>query len=170
MLKGLAIVAVLLIASSDAGAQSGVSAAEAPGQLSAMTPLLGAWVAEGQGFTSVMTYEWVLPNRLLRVRNVLRNGAGEQFGEYEGHYAWHQGRSTIVFWTVGGNGELHEGTAAWREGRLWHDARVTGGKIEAYRSVLDLGPHELRYRAKYGTPATDASLLASDPLVYLRKG
>jgi len=130
--------------------------------------MVGTWMARGEGFSSTLMYEWVLPNRLLRVRNSLSNSAGDQFAEYEGHCAWHPSRSLIVFWTVGRNGELHEGTAAWRDSRLWHEARVSGGELEAYRSVLHLAGGELRYHARYGEPATDASLLESDPLLYRR--
>lgn len=105
---------------------------------------------------------------LLRARNELKNVAGAVIGQYEGHYMWDAGQSTIVFWTVGRDGELHRGTASWRDGRLWHDATVAGGAITGYRSVLATVGPELHYRAKYAPAAPEGEVLASPPLIYRR--
>ena len=134
--------------------------------LQSLAPLEGTWVAAGEGFTSQLTYEWALPGLLLRVRNELRNPAGEIFRRYEGNYAWDPEGSTILFWTVGGNGELHRGTAGWREGRLWHEGVVSGGSIAGYRSVLEPVGEEWHYRAAYKLPASDPEILGGAPLVY----
>lgn len=137
-------------------------------QLMTLASFEGSWVAVGNGFSSRLTYEWALPGVLLRSRNELRNQAGERFGRYEGNYAWDPALSRIVFWTVGQDGELHRGEAEWREGQLWHQAAVSGGKIRGYRSVIRTVGNELHYRAKYEQSAADSDVLASTPLVYRR--
>jgi hypothetical protein len=134
--------------------------------LAVLNSLAGAWVAKGEGFFSKLTYEWALPGVLLRSRNELRNGKGELFRQYEGNYAWDAARSKIVFWVVGSDGELHQGEAEWRDGLLWHNATVSGGKITGYRSVLAVAGKELVYKARYESSATDAAVLNSSPLVY----
>jgi hypothetical protein len=134
--------------------------------LAAFNAFEGAWVANGTGFSSRLIYEWALTGVLFRSRNELRNAKGELIKQYEGHYAWDAARSKIVFWVVGSDGELHQGEAAWRDGLLWHDATVSGGRITGYRSVLGVAGKELVYRARYEPAATDAAVLSSTPLVY----
>ena len=166
MLRSLVITLTLLVAGAAAHAQSGDRSVS--NRLSELAPLEGAWAAQGEGFSSKLVYEWALPGALLRVRNELRNDAGELFGEYEGHYAWDPGESRIVFWTVGRGGELHRGTVMSRGNQLWHDARIAGGRTDGYRSVIAITSGELHYRARYERSATDEDVLGSDPLVYKR--
>lgn len=134
--------------------------------LSSLAALEGSWTAHGDGFSSQLVYEWALPAVLLCARNELRDDAGLVVGRYEGHYMWDPSESRIVFWTVGQDGELHRGMATWRDGMLWHEATVSGGRIAGYRSVLSLAERELRFRARYERSATDEDVLASPPLTY----
>lgn len=136
--------------------------------LTLLTALEGSWRAQGDGFSSTLTYDWALPGVLLRVRNELRNGAGDVIGRYEGHYAWDHAQGRIVFWTVGRDGELHQGTVAARDGHLWHEARVSGGRIDGYRSVVAPVREDLHYRAVYQRSATDEQVLGAAPLIYHR--
>lgn len=140
--------------------------ADDPSPMAAIGLLEGTWVARGDGFSSELVYEWSLPSTLLRVRNELRDEAGAVVGQYVGHYAWDADRSSIVFWTVSRNGELHRGTATWRNGQLWHDATVSGGRISGYRSVVIPVEGKLRYQAQYDASATDSDILGSPPLIY----
>jgi hypothetical protein len=87
-------------------------------------------------------------------------------GQYEGNYAWDPDQSKIVFWTAGRDGELHRGTAVWRDGKLWHEATVSGGRTKAYRSVLAVVDGELIFRAKYQALASDEEVQKSTPLIY----
>jgi hypothetical protein len=135
-------------------------------QLSVLARFEGTWVAQGDGFSSTLQYEWALPNVLLRGRNELRNDAGKVIGQYEGHYVWDPDQSKIVFWTVGRDGELHRGSAIWRAGQLWHEATVSGGRIKGYRSVLDVVEGELHFRAKFQASATDEEVRNNAPLIY----
>ena len=164
MLSSLVI--VLLLAVPGAGAPAQTSPRSDSDRLAALTSLEGAWVAQGEGFSSTLVYEWALPGALLRGRNELRNAAGETIGRYEGHYAWDPDASRIIFWTVGRGGELHRGTVTPREGQLWHDANVAGGSSSGYRSVITIVGKELHYRARYQRSATDNDVLASTPLIY----
>lgn len=82
--------------------------------------------------------------------------------------SWDPGQSTIVFWSVGRNGELHRGTVTYRDEQIWHDATVSGGSVAGYRSVLEFAGPELHYRARYEASPTDESVLAVPPLVYRR--
>lgn len=137
------------------------------GPLKKLAFLEGTWIAYGDGFSSKLTYEWALPGVLLRGRNELRNAA-ELFGQYEGHYAWDPALKSIVFWTVGRDGELHRGEASMDDGRLWHKAIVLGGDITGYRSVIEAAGKELHYRARYELAAPDQAVLEGTPLVYRR--
>ncbi|HUF46221.1 MAG TPA: hypothetical protein VMM93_00330, partial [Vicinamibacterales bacterium] len=58
-------------------------------------------------------------------------------------YMWDASRSTMEFWTVGGD-----------------------GRIAGYRSVMAPVERELHYRAQYEPSATDADVLAGFALVY----
>lgn len=138
------------------------------GHLSVLAPLEGRWVGKGDGFSSTLVYEWVLPSVLLRARNEVRSDAGALIAQYEGHYVRDPAESRIVFWTVGRNGELHRGTVVPREGPLWHEATVAGGRVNGYRSVVSLVGPELHYRAQYDSSASDAAVLARAPLIYRR--
>lgn len=135
-------------------------------QLSSMARFEGTWVAKGDGFSSTLQYQWVLPKLLLRAGNELRNDAGEIVGQYEGNYAWDPDLAKIVFWTVGRDGELHKGTAAWHDEKLLHEVTVSGGRTRGYRSVLELVDGESFYRAKYQASATEQEVEDSPPLIY----
>ena len=74
------------------------------------------------------------------------------------------------FFTAGGTRELHEGTAVWRDGGLWHDAVLIGGSIEGYSSVVLPEADTMRYHARYVPGPPDDGLLELDPLVYVRRG
>lgn len=137
-------------------------------QLAKLAMLEGSWVAKGDGFSSRLTYEWALPGVLLRSRNRLLNEAGQSIGEDEGLYAWDHGAFRIGFFTVGRDGELHRGGAEWRGRQLWHEATVSGGKTNGYRSVLEVVRNELHYRAKYELAASNTDVLSGTPLVYRR--
>lgn len=150
-------------------AQDAEDAGDVAGPLSEMARLTGAWVANGEGFSSTLRYEWALCNVLFRARNELRNEGGEIIGQYEGYYAWDPDQSQIVFWTVGRDGELHRGTARWRDGKLWHEATVSGGRIKGYRSALGLQDGELVYRANYSASASDEDVDETVPLVYRKQ-
>ena len=80
---------------------------------------------------------------------------------------WDAARRSIVFWTVGQDGESHTGTAEWRNGQLWHEAAVSGGRITGYRSVVAVAGKELHYRAAYVPTATETAVLATKPLIYV---
>jgi hypothetical protein len=138
------------------------------GHLSVLAPLEGNWLGRGDGFSSKLVYEWVLPGVLLRARNEVRNNDGALIGQYEGHYMWDPTATRIVFWTVGRNGELHRGAVASRDGQLWHEATVAGGRVTGYRSIVSIVGPELHYRAQYDPLAGDAAVLANPPLVYRR--
>lgn len=162
-LIALAVVAASVLVSAQAGDRQA-----AAGHLAVLAPLEGAWLAQGDGFSSTLVYEWALPGTLLRVRNELRNAAGDLVGEYEGSYAWDPAESRIVFWTVGRGGELHRGSVVARANQLWHEARIAGGRTDGYRSVIAITGGELHYRARYERAATDEDVLGSDPLIYKR--
>jgi hypothetical protein len=172
MARYVVAVIALLAGLAEARAQMPARSVEQPpdyaNALAALAVLEGPWFANGDGYSSTLAYEWVLPGVLLRARNELRNDAGDVVGEYEGHYAWDPDQATIVFWTVGRDGDLHRGTAAWRDGQLWHEGRVSGGRVTGYRSVLDVEGEQLHYLAVYEPSASEDDVLGSVPLIYRR--
>ena len=139
-------------------------------ELDKMAPLEGVWTAWGDGFSPTLTCGWTLPGTLFHVRNELYDGDGNLFRRYEGHYAWDAALGEIIFWTVSDGGELHQGEALWMEGALWQDAMVSGGRIEGFRSMLELVDNRLEYRAVYESSAEDKEVAQSPPLVYRRAG
>lgn len=147
---------------SDKGAQ----AAAVRDRMGVIACLEGAWIAEGEGFTSRLTYEWAIPGVLLRARNEVTNNEGRVLGRYEGNYAWSSAASKYVFWTVGADGAVHEGAAEWRDGALWHSAHVSGGRIDGFRSSITPEGDSLLYRAVYEPGATDDAVRAAQPLRY----
>jgi hypothetical protein len=88
---------------------------------------------------------------------------------YHGEYAWDPGAREIVFWTASTAGELHRGRASWRDGVLWHEATVAGGRIERYASALRVRDGRMEYFADYGTGTATPELLGLAPLVYHRQ-
>lgn len=147
-----------------AAAQAGAQATSSP-----FDALIGTWQAAGNGFTSQLTYRWQLSGVMVQVSNELRGSEGQSLARYEGCYVRHPVSGEWRFLTAGGSGELHEGTAVWRDGKLWHDAVLHGGGIAGYSSVVVPGTDTMRYHANYAPGAPDDSLLELEPLVYLRQ-
>jgi hypothetical protein len=166
---GTLVLIGLLVGPHELLSQDGDRSVSTTGHLMILAPLEGKWVGRGDGFSSTLVYEWVLPDVLLRARNEVRSDAGDLLGQYEGHYFWDPTESRILFWTVGRNGELHRGTVESRDGQLWHEARVAGGRVSGYRSSVSLVGPELHYRARYEPSPSDAAVLATAPVVYRRE-
>lgn len=159
---------VLVAGAGVAGAQS---PEPVPGPLAQLSPLAGqSWVADGDGFTSTLTYRWLFAGRALEVTNELRNDEGRVVARYHGAYVWDPSVGEAAFWTVAERGELHTGRAWFREGVLWHEARVTGGEIEGYASAMRVRDGRLEYFADYGGTTAGSALLSTQPLVYERAG
>lgn len=141
-----------------------------PAGPSGFDALIGTWMATGDGFTSQLVYRWRLPGRIVDVSNELRGADQQLFGRYEGSYFVDPRTGAWRFFTAGGTRELHEGTAVWRDGGLWHDAVLIGGSIEGYSSVVLPEADTMRYHARYVPGPPDDGLLELDPLVYVRRG
>lgn len=140
---------------------------DAPMQM--LDPLTGAtWHGQGDGFSSTLEYRWIFKGRLLEAVNEVRNASGNVVARYHGAYLWEPQTKEIVFWTMAEGGELHRGVANWRDGVLWHEANVTGGRIQGYASAVRLTNGRLEYFADYGTKVATPVLLDLDPLVYER--
>ena len=128
----------------------------------------GTWRAQGDGFTSTLTYRWRFEGRLLEAANELTDAGGKILGRYFGSYAWDPGASEMVFWTMAESGELHRGRAMWREGTLWHEATVSGGRITTYASALRWQGDRMEYFADYAANRAGPELLQREPLEYRR--
>lgn len=135
----------------------------------AFAGLIGTWLAEGTGFSSQLTYRWQLPGVMVSVSNELRGAEHQLLARYEGGYYRHPVTGEWRFLTAGGTGELHEGSAVWRDGTLWHEAVLHGGGIAGYSSAVVPTADTVRYHARYTPGPTDASLLELTPLVYVRQ-
>lgn len=144
--------------------QSGVESATSP--LAPLNALTGTWSAQGDGFRTTLTYRWLLDSRVLEAVNDVQDGDGRAIARYRGMYAWDAGRKEIVFWVAGGSGEVHRGRAWWRDGVLWHEAEVSGGRIESYASAIRPREGRLEYFAAYGSPKAGPELLARKPILY----
>jgi hypothetical protein len=136
------------------------------GQLAQLKALVGTWTAEGAGFSTTLTYRWLIEGSVLEGANEVRGADGGVLARYRGMYAWDAGRSEIVFWTAAEGGEVHRGRAWWRDGVLWHVAEVSGGTITSYASAVRPADGRVEYFADYGTNRADDSLLRTEPLVY----
>jgi hypothetical protein len=148
--------------SGQAGAESSTSL------LAPLSALTGTWSAQGDGFRTTLRYRWLLDNRVLEAVNDVHGGDGRAIARYRGMYAWDAGRKEIVFWVAGGSGEVHRGHAWWRDGVLWHEAEVSGGRIESYASAIRPREGRLEYFAAYGSPKAGPDLLDSKPILYTR--
>jgi hypothetical protein len=131
--------------------------------------LIGTWQAVGDGFTSRLTYTWALPGLMVRASNQLTAPDGRVLMQYEGAYFRNPATGAWRFHTIGGGGELHDGTATWRDGKLWHEAVVHGGAVQGYSSVVVPGSDTMRYHARYSPGAAEPGLLDLEPLTYLRQ-
>ena len=140
------------------------------GPLADLAPLIGTWEGRGSGFSTELRYRWIFPGAVLEASNEVRNGAGELIGRYHGNYLWDAGREQIVFLTAGAGGEVHRGRAWWRDGILWHEAVVSGGRIEGYAAAVRPADGRIEYFADYGTRTADTALLRTEPLTYVEAG
>lgn len=139
------------------------------GPLAALEVMSGTWTADGQGFSTALTYRWLLPGSVLEASNDVRGADGRVLARYRGAYAWDAGRKEIVFWAAGETGEVHRGRAWWKDGVLWHEAEVSGGRVDRYASAVRPGDGRLDYFAAYGTARAEPALLDSTPIVYRRR-
>lgn len=147
-------------------APTGASAqADDAGPLAELDALTGTWTAAGNGFATTIAYRWLLPGRVLEAVNDVGSG-GRVIARYRGAYFWDAGRDEIVFWTAAENGEVHRGRAWWADGVLWHEAEVSGGRIEGYASAVRPRDGRLEYFAEYRVTAAGPELLETEPLVY----
>jgi hypothetical protein len=152
------------------GAEPAAVPGEAAAPLADFAVLTGStWHAEGEGFSSTLTYRWQIEGHVLEGANELRNGEGAVIGRYRGSYAWDAGRNEVVYWMGSARGEVHRGRAWWRDGVLWHEAEVSGGKITTYASAVRPTDGGLEYYADYGAERATPELLAGDPLVYRKQ-
>jgi hypothetical protein len=137
------------------------------GPLRELAILVGpAWVGGGAGFTTALTYEWLLDGHILGVANDVLDGEGRVMARYRGVYAWDAGRDEVVFWTASESGEVHRGRAWWQDGVLWHEAEVSGGRIESYASAVRPTSGRLEYFAAYGERKATPALLDGQAIVY----
>ncbi len=161
------LAALLMLLPGCAAAQA--ASERAPSQpLGELDVLVGTWHAEGSGFSTTLTYRWLLPGRMLEAVNDVHGADGNVVARYRGAYAWDAGREEVVFWTAAESGEVHRGRAWWQDGALWHEADVSGGSIESYASVVRRTQDRLEYFADYGAPHATPALLATEPLRYRR--
>lgn len=142
-------------------------AQDAPAPLADLDVLTrSAWQGSSAGFSTTLRYRWIFEGRTLEVSNIVRNESGGVMARYHGTYTWDAGRREIVFWTAGEGGEVHRGRAWWQDGVLWHEAEVSGGRIEAYVSAVRPGPARLEYFAAYGERKAGPGLLQTKPIAY----
>ena len=127
-----------------------------------------SWQAEGEGFVSTLTYRWRFEGRLLEAANELTDDKGAVMARYHGAYAWDPDAGDMVFWTMAESGELHRGRATWRDGVLWHEATVSGGRITTYASAMRWQGERMEYYADYAASRAGPELLERKPLVYRR--
>jgi hypothetical protein len=145
----------------------GAAQSRVTGPLAELDALAGrTWTAQGSGFSTTLRYRWLFEGRLLEGTNEVRSARGEVIARYWGAYAWDAGRNRIEFWTAAESGELHRGHARWQDGVLWHDAEVSGGRIDGYRSAVRPRGAQLDYFAAYGAGRDTVNLLTTVPLVY----
>jgi hypothetical protein len=162
-------VTIVFLSAGAAGRQTGSAAGQAlTGPLAALDVLTGTWTAKGSGFNTTLRYRWLLDGRVLEAANEVSGGDGRVLARYRGMYAWDAGRKEIVFWTAAESGEVHRGRAWWADGVLWHEADVSGGRIEAYASAVRPTDGRLEYFAAYGSKRAGPELLETKPLVYVR--
>lgn len=132
-------------------------------------PLVGApWTAAGSGFSTTLSYRWIFPGTLLGATNEVRSGEGRVIARYNGAYAWDPSRNEITFWDASDSGELHRGRAWWRDGILWHEAEVSGGRISGYASAVRPGDDSMEYFADYSRRDAGDFLLETEALTYTR--
>jgi hypothetical protein len=160
------MITLALIIPASLAAQQGGSDDLADGPMAAFDALVGDWIARGSGFSTSLSYRWLLPGTMFEAANEVRDTSGNVLARYHGAYAWDRGRGEVVFWTVGEGGEVHRGQAWWEDGILWHEAEISGGGIEVYASAVRSGDQRLEYFAAYGRPDAGSYLLGTEPLVY----
>lgn len=164
----LTVVAFLPLGTPLSARAQGV-ATEPPRPLAPLTPLAGGvWTAQGDGFRSALAFRWAIPGLVLEASNDITDDHGRVLAQYRGAYTWDPEAEAIVFWNTATGGELHRGMARWDAGLLWHEARVAGGAIERYTSVVRLAEDRLEYFADYGASEATPRLLSTEPLVYRR--
>lgn len=148
---------------SSSGAQTG------PASMEPFEALTGApWTASAEGFSTVLSYRWLLPGVMVEATNEVRGADGSVLARYHGAYVWDGERNEIVFWTASDAGELHRGRAWWRDGVLWHEATVSSGRIEGYASAVKAFDGRLEYYADYTRRDAGAYLLETRPIEYKR--
>lgn len=161
------IMSALAMSAAPAAAQSASTAAAGP--LDEFSALTGStWIAQGTGFSTALSYRWLLSGRIIEATNEVRGADGNVSARYRGAYVWDPGRGEVVFWTAAESGELHRGRAWWRDGVLWHEAEVSGGAIEGYASAARPVDGRIEYYAAYDRRDAGPYLLDSTPLVYSR--
>ena len=129
----------------------------------------GIWSAQGEGFSTTLTYRWLLPGSMLEASNEVRGADGGVLARYRGAYLWDAGRGEVTFWTASANGEVHRGRAWWADDVLWHEAEVSGGGIEGYASAMrPTADGRVEYFAAYDRRDAGRYLLETTPIVYTR--
>jgi hypothetical protein len=166
----LALVAIVVTAAPSLGSPASLQA-QVPGDAAAplreLGPLVGpSWTAQGEGFRTTLAYRWLLEGHVLEAVNDVQAPDGRVIAHYRGMYAWDAGRGEIVFFTASGSGEIHRGRAWWRDGVLWHEAEVSGGRISGYASAVRPGADRMEYFADYATREASPALLDTTPIVY----
>lgn len=148
-------------------------------ELSLFQPLLGYWDAGGPGFHTQLSFRAGPTGRVVYAENVLRDEDGGSITRYEGLYYWSPEANSIEFTTWSTTGEVHTGQVhagqvntgqVNADGGAWHVARVRGGAIAGYRSVIQLtGSGTMEYRAHFAADGSTSDVLAAEPLVYRRR-
>src|SRR5690606_34385594 len=156
-----------MIGAPPALAQAPGSMPDSAAALSPFNSLAGtAWVAEGSGFRSLLSYHWLLPGMVLAASNEVSRPDGSVMVSYRGSYAWDAGRNELVFWNASSSGEVHRGRAWWESGLLWHEAAISGGRLASYASAVRHTDSTLHIYSSLGAKAASPDVLQETPLKY----
>lgn len=165
--RSLLLAVLAMGAATPATAQSGPAGATPLAQFEVLTG--GTWSAQGDGFSTALTYRWLLPGSMLEASNEVRGADGELLTRYRGAYIWDAGRGEVTFWTASANGEVHRGRAWWADDVLWHEAEVSGGAVDGYASAMrPTADGGFEYFAAYDRRDAGPYLLGTAPIVYTR--
>jgi hypothetical protein len=165
-LSALATVALGGLTSSP-GTATDASAQDA-GIVESLDRLAGpAWLARGDDFTSVLTYAWVVPGRVMTRERILF-ADGEPVRHDRGAYQLDPVDGDLEFWIAGPDGERHEGEVEPGPGGLWHLGRVVDGR--SYRALVTVRSDTVMEHGSLpgGPGAPDGLVPRSGTLVYRR--
>ena len=165
MIVTLAVTTPVLALDSEDSATTEVTAGQVFDYLESAA---GRWAAQGAGFQSELRYRTVLPGVVVSAENTLTDKEGRVMARYFAVYFLNAAKGQVEFRTLKDDGELHEGTAYFADGALWHDAEVTGGGINRYRSAMKRSGEQMFYRAAFGELRDRARIEKLQPLAYRR--